>query len=120
MLLFNPISSTGTYLNNFSDNKIAEFNHPSIEKTRKTALEFLERTTNFENLVLEINHLFQSIRSGNKTTEYIKDQRIQKAIAYLEANYDRIVPLEEIAGKCFLSPSRFFIIFTNCEATHRR
>jgi AraC-like DNA-binding protein len=41
----------------------------------------------------------------------VSDERILRAIAYIRANLDRSLSLEEVAGEAFLSPSRFRHLF---------
>ena len=42
---------------------------------------------------------------------HYKDERIKKAIKYLETNFDRVISVKEIAEMCFLSKSRFLHLF---------
>jgi len=52
---------------------------------------------------------------------HFTDERIKKAIKYLEINFDRVISVKEIAEKCFLSESRFLHLFKeNTGITYRK
>jgi AraC-like DNA-binding protein len=49
--------------------------------------------------------------TGNVEPRVASDERILRAVAYINANLDRKLSLEEVAAEAFLSPSRFRHLF---------
>ncbi|WBX75661.1 AraC family transcriptional regulator [Tenacibaculum ovolyticum] len=111
LLLFYPTSPIGHYLNQLSNNEISEFKHPILKELRKCGIDFLNEKINFENVVLQISSLLDVFKGECETENFYKDERIKKAIKYLEANFNRVISLKEIAKICFLSESRFLHLF---------
>ena len=49
--------------------------------------------------------------TGNVEPREASDERILRAVAYINANLDKKLTLDEVAGAAFLSPSRFRHLF---------
>lgn len=111
LLLFYPTSSIGHYLNQLSNEDVSEFNHPILEELKKSTTDFLAGKTTFKNVVERISGLIETLNCQCEEQNHYKDERIKKAIKYLEGNFDRVVSLKEIAEICFLSESRFLHLF---------
>lgn len=111
LLLFYPTSSIGHFLNQQSTDNISELNHPIAEKLKQSGLNFINNKSTFQNTIIEISDFIKSFTCECETENHFKDKRIKTAIEYLETNFDRVIPLQEIAEKCFLSPSRFLHLF---------
>lgn len=111
LLLFYPTSTTGHYLQQLSENEISEFSNQLTEKLRKSGIDFISGKLDFGKTVLEISNMLETFNCECKNQNHFNDKRIKTAIDYLEKNFDRIVPIDEIASKCFLSPSRFLHLF---------
>lgn len=107
LLLVNPASSLGHYWNQLTKKQVEiNPNNPATELQH----------------ILEINNL-NSNELREKLNEYISskdcfcgstfhaDNRIRKALDFLDQNNERIVSLEEIANHCNLSQSRFIHLF---------
>jgi AraC-like DNA-binding protein len=121
LLLFYPSSSIGHYLNQLSITSITDFTHPILNHLMRLGLNFIEGTIDFKKLILEIKCLLEIFACECETGNHFKDQRINTAIKYLEANFERIISLNEIAKKCFLSESRFLHLFKeNTGITYRK
>ena len=111
LLLFYPTSSIGHYLDQLSNDEISEFKHPILKQLKKCSIDFLKGKMNFKDLVLKISSLLETFNCECEMENHYKDERIKKAIQYLEANFDRVISLKEIAEICFLSESRFLHLF---------
>ena len=111
VLLLSPTSSVGHYLAMYSPVEITEFIHPVAKKMKQSALNYLHNQINFETFIAEINQSFTQFSCYCDTQDHYADQRIKTAITYLEKNYQRIVPVEEVADQCHLSTSRFLHLF---------
>lgn len=59
----------------------------------------------------ELNSIILSFLKHPDSSVQVIDERIYRAMAYLERNVDRVTPLEEIAQHCHLSASRFLHLF---------
>jgi len=111
-ILINPLSSIGHHLyllnkntdflmlnNKLSKNLIAILNQ--FESDKLTFQELCEMTS-------EILFNYQcTCESGN----HFQDDRIIKAIKYMDKNFEKVLSLEEVSAKCFLSPTRFLHLF---------
>lgn len=111
LLLFYPTSNTGHYLQQLSESEISEFNNKLTEKLRKSGTDFISGKLDFGDTVKEITNSLETFICECENQDHFDDERIKTAINYLEHNFDRIIPVDEIAGKCFLSPSRFLHLF---------
>ncbi|MEH0154692.1 AraC family transcriptional regulator [Limibacter armeniacum] len=109
LLLLNPTSRIGHYLQVISESEVATLNDPIIDQLKEIALQLLADQ--------DFNHFTKSIT--DTITDYgcqcqegtHLDARILKGMDYLEAHSHRVVSLEEVAAHCFLSPSRFLHLF---------
>lgn len=111
LLLFYPTSSIGHYLNQQSTDTISELSHPIAEKLKQSGLNFINNKSTFPNTISEISNLIKSFTCECEAENHFKDERVKSAIEYLETNFERVISLQEIAEKCFLSPSRFLHLF---------
>lgn len=108
LLLINPASTIGHFWKTSAMHEIQEFNSsPALDLKNiltDTTLKQEERTN-------RINQIIFSYDCFCRSSIHHGDPRVNKALAYLKENYDSIVPLEEIAGYCHLSPGRFLHFF---------
>ncbi len=121
LLLFYPTSSIGHYLSQLSNNEITDFNYTILKQLKKCSLDFLKGETDFKSVISEISNLLKIFTCECEKENHYKDERIKKAIIYLETNFDRVIPLKEIAEMRFLSESRFLHLFKeSTEITYRK
>lgn len=111
LILLNPTSSTGHLLNQFSEKKVTEFSFSIAEKLRQSSLRFLERESEFKTAVSEVRDLLKVFACECEEGNHFEDERVRAAVIYMEKNFDRVIPLKEIAEQCFLSESRFLHLF---------
>lgn len=119
--MFYPTSSIGHYLSQLSNIEISEFRHPILKGLKNNGLKLINESIDFKDFVLEMSHLLKELNCDCELENHYKDDRIKSAISYLEANFERIISLKEIAKKCFLSESRFLHLFKqNTGITYRK
>jgi len=111
LLLFYPTSTTGHFLKEFSKDNISEFKHPIVEKLKQNSLNYINGITSFENAVTEISDSLKKFICECEEQNHFDDERIIKALKYLDENVERVIPLKEMAEKCYLSESRFLHLF---------
>ena len=111
LLLFYPTSSIGHYFSHLSATDITAFEHSIIEGLKSSSLEYINGQSDFQDTISKISDLLKKFTCECETGNHYNDDRIRTAINYLEKNYDRVIPLKEIAGQCFLSESRFLHLF---------
>lgn len=111
LLLINPVSTVGHFLHHYSKNDISEFTHSVTMQLQKSGINFFSGKSKFETLISEISKILETLVCEIKEHDHSVDERIKIAIHYLESNFDRVIPVEEIAEKCALSPSRFLHLF---------
>jgi AraC-like DNA-binding protein len=108
LLLINPASTIGHFWNKTAANTVSEINHPVIAALlavlKDGALDTGERRS-------KINSLIKSYDCFCDSFIHQGDDRINKALGYLASQTNRVVPLDEIAGVCALSPDRFLHLF---------
>lgn len=111
IILINPISSIGHQLS-------YKYQHTSIislDDNSKYLQDifscYVKKVLTFEELIQNIRNYFVNFNCECILENHFADDRIYKAIQYLEQNFDRIVSLQEIAGFCCLSETRFLHLF---------
>lgn len=111
IILINPISSIGHQLyNKYRNIQITSLNE-NFEQLVEIFDDYLQNGSDFTNLAHNINNYFVNFKCQCELENHFEDERIYKAIQYLEQNFDRIVSLEEISSVCFLSETRFLHLF---------
>ncbi|MFD2556700.1 helix-turn-helix domain-containing protein [Sphingobacterium tabacisoli] len=111
IILINPISSIGHQL--YIRNKaidIAELNE-DLMPIREMFVDYLEKKSDFGQLTGNVGNHLRNYTCKCEVGNHVEDDRIYKAIQYLEQNFDRIVSLKEISSTCFLSETRFLHLF---------
>lgn len=111
IILINPFSSIGHQLyTKYKNIQITELNNDlkQLENIFKT---YLGDNSDFDTLVHNIHNYLDTLKCACEAENHFEDDRIYKAIQYLEQNFDRIVSLEEIAAICCLSETRFLHLF---------
>lgn len=111
LLLIDPTSSFGHYLNQLTSENISSFDLPLATILSTTLKDIITGKSSFKNSVIQLKKHLEKINCQCKTQNHFNDDRIQNAINYLDLNYNRIIPVEEIAELCCLSPSRFLHLF---------
>ncbi len=111
LLLFYPTSSIGHFLQNHSNNAISTFQNESTDKLRVIGSGYVNGKISFEEFIKQISSTMTNLACNCKDDDHYGDERIKKAIAYLEENYERIIPIEEICDIACLSESRFLHLF---------
>lgn len=111
-ILINPLSAIGYRLQvAFGSSKNAILKN-ELSISCIAALErFEKKAISFEKLCCLISKTLTKYRSTHEQEKLLEEDRISKTIDFLDANFDRVVPLEEVAAYCFLSPSRFLHLF---------
>lgn len=112
IILINPISAIGHQLfNSYAETQITELKPDVGNKLKMIFKEYLKTKNGFTELVQNINECLTDFKCSCELENHFKDDRIYKAIQYLEENFERIVSLQEMAGFCFLSETRFLHLF---------
>lgn len=107
LLLINPASTIGHFWNQLTETEIQEVNTtPTIGLKRVlTTKKRDEKSTD------EINGIIKKHDCFCSSAVHDGDERVNKALAYLSVNFERVIPLDEIANHCHMSPSRFLHLF---------
>lgn len=111
-MLINPLSAIGHQLHlQFGNSKDAILENELSISCIEALKAFEKKAITFENLCRLISETLTKYRSTHEQKKQREEDRISKAIDFLDANFERVVPLEEVATYCFLSPSRFLHLF---------
>jgi AraC-like DNA-binding protein len=111
-MLINPLSAIGHQLHlQFGNSKDAILENELSISCIAVLESFEKKVITFEKLCHLISKTLTKYRSTHEQKKRPEEDRISKAIDFLDANFERVVPLEEVAAYCFLSPSRFLHLF---------
>ena len=111
IILINPISNIGHQLyNKYHHTQITNMD-AELKGITDIFNTFLKDRISFAELIEQISFLLTDFKCNIELERHFTDDRIYKAIQYLEKHFDRIVSLEEIASFCFLSETRFLHLF---------
>lgn len=117
LLLVNPASSIGQFWSRLAKEEIQEIKTNPILTLKKV----LHSGKPINSITHELNSLIESFSCSNSDKLPNSDERITKAIKYIEEHSDRTIPLEEISNFCNMSKSRFIHLFKNeMNITYRR
>lgn len=107
LLLVNPASTIGHYWNQLSDCDIKEIvNEPTAQLVK-----MLSKPHKNQSFISGLNAIITEYNCFCSSAIHKGDDRINKALAYLSTNSEKIIPVKEIANHCHLSPSRFLHLF---------
>jgi AraC-like DNA-binding protein len=111
ILLFNPVVSPRYFPEFLNQSSVYPLKEPWVESISKTARSVFKGDSEKKQLVEAVSQHLREEDLHDSSSKNIPDKRIAKGLDYLSKHSDRIVSLEEIAGYCFLSPSRFLHLF---------
>lgn len=111
LILVNPSSSFGHYLTQEISEDISVFNHTLSTRLKTYIQQYTEGEISIKMFNEQVKKSIQSFNCACNDFNHFNDKRIYKALQYIEANYDRVVSLDEVASACYLSPSRFLHLF---------
>lgn len=117
LILINPASTIGHFWNQQIDEDISAFSQSPATELGELVLQHSDPTT----LTERINRMIRSHDCFCASSTHKGDDRIDKALAYLEKNVERIVPADEVSTHCHVSTSRFLHLFRDQTGlTYRR
>lgn len=111
LLLISPTSSVGHFLNNLTNSNIAALTASHAQFLQEILNAFVNKDIDIGQLVEQVAQWLEGLRCQCQTNDHWNEDRITKAILFLEQNYNRVVSLSEIADYCHLSESRFLHLF---------
>lgn len=111
LLLFHPISTTGHYLNQWTEEEMGEFEGEVVEELRGIGLAYLKGEVELATLQERIETCLEAFRCTCREAHSLGDHRIMEALELLDRQFERSVSLEEAAAHVHLSPSRFLHLF---------
>ncbi len=121
LILINPASTIGHFYSKSVQNDITEFIESPATDLQKIIKGTEKLSSEPSALKKEINKLITSYDCFCGSFIHQGDERINKALAFLQENASRTVPLEEMAHHCNISQSRFRHLFKDQTGlTYRR
>ncbi|SKB35436.1 Helix-turn-helix domain-containing protein [Salegentibacter holothuriorum] len=111
-ILINPLNSTGHqfYLTNQKLDFVKLENSLSKELIA-ILLKFESSKVTFESLCTVVSNILYNYKCACESERHFKDNRILTALKYMDDNFERVLSLEEVSEKCFLSATRFLHLF---------
>lgn len=111
-ILINPLSSVGHQLHlNFEDVKFQSLSNELSNQLITILKRFESHEIAFDKLCELVAHVLHQYQCNCEQENHLEDDRIVKAIKFMDLNFEKVLSLEEVAAHCFLSPSRFLHLF---------
>ena len=111
-ILINPLSSIGHQFHlQFGQSNFTLLNENLSDKLIETLNKFETSEIDFKALCELISQVLSEYQCTCEYENHLDEQRILNAIKYMDANFEKVLSLEEVAEKCFLSPTRFLHLF---------
>jgi AraC-like DNA-binding protein len=111
-ILINPLSSLGHHLYlNFGNTQQDSLPNDITNRLTDCLLLFEKDGIDFNEFCQLITEILNQYKCSCEKEHHSNDERIIKALEFMDANFDRVCSLEEIAERCYLSPSRFLHLF---------
>ncbi|WP_405207104.1 helix-turn-helix domain-containing protein [Aquimarina sp. LLG6339-5] len=110
-ILINPLSSIGHQFHlQFGKSNFTLLNENLSDKLIETLNKFETSEIDFKTLCELISQVLSEYQCTCESENHL-DEQIINAIKYMDANFEKVLSLEEVAEKCFLSPTRFLHLF---------
>jgi AraC-like DNA-binding protein len=121
-ILINPLSPVGHQLHlQYGKINFSELDENLSNELYETLNRFESSKISFKTLCDSISQVLAEYQCACESENHIDDQRILNALKYMDANFEKVCSLEEVAEKCFLSPTRFLHLFKEkTNSTFRR
>lgn len=110
-LLINPISPIGHFLQSKFSGDFTNLTDSFAENLRNHLSYLQMGKITFIEFITRINSILDLFKFECEQDSHVGDDRIVRAIKYLDENFERVISLEEIAEQCHLSTSRFLHLF---------
>lgn len=111
-ILINPLSSIGHQFHlQFGKSNFTLLNENLSDELIETLNRFETSEIDFKTLCELISQVLSEYQCNCESEYHLDEQRIINAIKYMDANFEKVLSLEEVAEKCFLSPTRFLHLF---------
>ncbi|MBT28551.1 MAG: hypothetical protein CMO01_02740 [Thalassobius sp.] len=121
LVLINPTSSIGHFWHRYSSKQLLEIDTQLVKDLKLLVSKYLASKIKKEEFIDQLNCQIQKYDCHCEDYIHSGDERIEKAIDYLNQNSERVVPLTEIAEHCHLSTDRFQHLFREITGqTYRR
>ncbi len=111
LFLFSPISQTGHFLQQQSHSGIAEYRNGWSKKLQSLGKNYLVGKLPFPDFITQTKEILEELSYNDSNNNPVEDDRITKALKFIEQNTDRVIPAHELAKYCHLSESRFLHLF---------
>jgi AraC family transcriptional regulator len=112
MLLIDPESREGRWLCSCLKDPITPMPPARLADARDALKKFWDEPPDAAGTAALVDYIVRQFGSGMMPTRSL-DERVAKAIDYIQSLDARVASLDEVAGKVFLSPSRFAHLFTD-------
>ncbi|WP_369049377.1 helix-turn-helix domain-containing protein [Tenacibaculum sp. UWU-22] len=111
-ILINPLSPKGhAFYLQFGKSNFVKLENNLSNKIIETLGQFENSKIDFNVLCKKIKLILEEYQCACKSENHMDDERVFNAIKYMDVNFEKVLSLEEVAEKCFLSPTRFLHLF---------
>lgn len=111
-ILVNPLSAIGHQLFiKFGNTDYLSINDNLSSNLIELLYKFERKELTFENLCNSISEILTTYKCTCEKENHSQDDRIIKALEFMDKNFDKVLSLEKVANHCNLSPTRFLHLF---------
>ena len=112
IILINPLSALGHQLYiEFDSTKISFLSKNLNISLLKTLTSYEDKQITFENFCQKVKEILLDYECNCKNNNHFKEDRIMKAIDFMDKNFEKIFSMEQMADFCALSSTRFLHLF---------
>lgn len=120
LILFNPFSTLGHYIQNQIRDSIEILELDWSKEIKTWAEMVISDHMSFDELIDKLNTIWKQLDCSCENENHVSDLRIAKAIAYIEKHSLKIISVNEIAEHVNLSTDRFLHLFKNVTGMNYR
>lgn len=111
IILINPLSCIGYHLHSrFRNSNISTLNK-EFEVLTTYLSNYIHKQLSFEALIRNVGDTLEAFKCECELGSHFTDDRIYRAIQFLEQSFHRVVSLKEVATYSHLSETRFLHLF---------
>lgn len=111
-VFINPLSAIGHQLHlNVGDKEFLLINDILSKDLSAVFKEFTKNEITFDNVCHQVSEVLLKYQCACESNNHFGDERIIKAIQYMEDNFEKVLSLELVSDYVHLSPTRFLHLF---------
>lgn len=112
IILVNPLSALGhQFYLEYDSSKVSFLSENLKNNLLKIVKNYEEEQISFETFCKEIKVILVDYKCSCENNNHLKDDRIKRAIDFMDKNFEKLLSMEQMADFCSLSSTRFLHLF---------